>query len=692
MLVTPEALLSSFGPFGRSKLIKKELSGEILISRDGQQILEYCTHTSSSSSSAFLSVMRAACIDFGNRHGDGSSSAILLLEFLLNHIICRYPNLMRVSSSSQYSSSKYSIGSSNSFGSYGKDYQKRIQFLQSFNVVKKILQSNAQLIKTEFINCKVFQEISDHKLFARGIWTNLLVPATNPTTATRIISLLLKWFDIEGSLHLGGSDITSICQFQHICKFLLDRIDVYIVSTSIGSFHDSYILGNCEFMLEGRLLEYASLLPSVSLETIHASEEDTDSFHFVCVKNINCKLDMSVGVEVSDSHDLRNLFKIGNSYLRHSFYNLRKNSRVHVIFTSDSVDGDVLSLLKSFHLQVIDRVPSNYLIGLATFAHVQIIDSCDSFIHDKDTALDLIFKKSIGSFQYAEKIVFSPHETFVLIHGVDRKKNYPSILHERNTNSTVSVSQMILHGNGSESIANVYKRLIKRCLQLAVAAKVNTRDVVGNAGGSTGLEYVCVAAGLGTVEIAWCKLLRKLSSVVSLDECNNSQFENGDIRTKKVSIEQKLAYQLKKCYPRSKHTVWMTNVSFILEAISSAHENILKLMLANAFSGKSCRSRNRKVEDMLRKVLEPKKGDCNYKYQREEEIDYCIDDRKIDIESILGKIDIFESPSENTLPFEGLMSTSYTLENLSTLRLDVVLELVQLFLRVDHHHVISYEV
>ena len=336
MIVAPEALLTSFGPFGRSKLIKKERSGEIIISRDGQQILQYCSpaplSTSASTSSpshpsAFLLVIRRACIDFGKLHGDGSSSCIFLLEYLLTHIISSHPDLMPAMPSPSHEPTR-----GNSIDYYGKGYQKRISLIQSFNHVTKVLQLSTSHIKSRFINQNILKKVEDYKQLAIGIWTNLLVPATNPTIATNLILLMLQWFDEKsGSTTAVAAAINSIHHFQQICKFLLEHIDTYVINTRIGSFYDSHILGECEYMLEGRLHEHSSLLLSAS-KSKRPHLEYSDKFRFVCIKNISAEQNVATIVKVKNESDAKDIFRMGKIHLSEAFNNLSKVD-VKVVFT-----------------------------------------------------------------------------------------------------------------------------------------------------------------------------------------------------------------------------------------------------------------------------------------------------------------------------------------------------------------------
>ena len=679
--MAPEALLPCFGPFGRSKLIKKDISGEIIITKDGQQILEYCNHSHTSSSFiAFQGVVRAACIDFGTRHGDGSSSTMLLLEFLLKHIICRYPDVMISSPSSQQSSYMVYPGSNRSFG---KSYVKRISLLQSFNHIRKVFHSNAPRIKSYFNECNVFQRITDYKLFAKGIWTNLLVSAANPNIAKRIISLMLCWFDGE---HLPRSEAlrsASIRQFQHTCSYILDNIDVFIISTKIGSFHDSYVLGKRKYMLEGRLQEQSSLFLPTSDE-VQIGEDNSKNFRFVCIKHIDFSLHTPISVEMKDSQDMKSVFTMCKSHLSNAFRNL-SNCGVQVIFTSDNVYGDVLFLLKSFRLRVVDRVPLNHLIGLTAFASIQAIDDCDSLSISKDETLESIMRNCVGSFQYADKIVYSPDESFIIMHSVNRGSTY----YGRESDSKVgNLSQMILHGSGSESIAYLYKRLIKRCLKLVTTAKIFTADVISDDCNDGSVDYVYVAKGMGTVEIAWCQLLRKIIAALACTPKNDPHSVHLASQVEILSIEYVLAHQLKQCLSKGNPSFHTNDTTSVLEAIYSAYESMLRLMIGNAFGSKNSPSHSRKVGHILNK-LKAKQHEPNRQQQRERQTADDVDDQEMELGSILRRVNLFNSSCEQILQSQDPICTSYVLETLTASRMDMVLELAQLFLRIDHHHVIS---
>jgi chaperonin GroEL (HSP60 family) len=167
---------SSFGPFGRSKVIQNLHGGSLIVTKDGQQILESYLSDPQASDPLQTTLINMCC-SISKECGDGSTSALVMVS-----------NIIREMSRS---SSKYSNA--------GTD---RILLLKAIETIHSIIEIYRQQIRKIMIASSIWQlsaesknkgenEVNDTSDFLRGFWGTILQPATNSATASNIGDILV---------------------------------------------------------------------------------------------------------------------------------------------------------------------------------------------------------------------------------------------------------------------------------------------------------------------------------------------------------------------------------------------------------------------------------------------------------------------------------------------------------------------
>jgi TCP-1/cpn60 chaperonin family len=170
------ANFSSFGPFGRSKVIQNIHGGSLIVTKDGQQILESYLSDPQASDPLQRTLINMCC-SISKEYGDGSTSALVMVS-----------NIIREMSRS---SSKYSNA--------GTD---RILLLKAIESIHSIIEIYRHQIRNTMIASSIWQlsaesknkgenEVNDTANFLRGFWGTILQPATNSATASNIGDILV---------------------------------------------------------------------------------------------------------------------------------------------------------------------------------------------------------------------------------------------------------------------------------------------------------------------------------------------------------------------------------------------------------------------------------------------------------------------------------------------------------------------
>lgn len=160
-----DQLLTSFGPYGKAKIIYGD-SGTAQLTKDGKAILE-ALHTVHGSCS-IDSLSRLRCISIGSSLGDGTITAAILLGNLLESI--------------------------DRYGPHG-----RVKLLQSFQIVRRILSGNvAEIMKC--ISRSYGFLVDDPKRLVEIIVRNIVAPSSSLEAAQKLSELMVGTFFTDAIL------------------------------------------------------------------------------------------------------------------------------------------------------------------------------------------------------------------------------------------------------------------------------------------------------------------------------------------------------------------------------------------------------------------------------------------------------------------------------------------------------------
>ena len=159
---------TSFGPLGRSKVIRNQVAGSLLVTKDGRQLLEsYLSNPGRQD--PLEDVLIKMCCSVAVDYGDGSMSAFVIMSLLLKHLT--------TSGLAEH----------------------RFLFLNALELVIHTVDVHKDDITKYMIDKSVWHatsetnddnaDFSDH---IRGLWGCILYPATNSATAASIGSLLVR--------------------------------------------------------------------------------------------------------------------------------------------------------------------------------------------------------------------------------------------------------------------------------------------------------------------------------------------------------------------------------------------------------------------------------------------------------------------------------------------------------------------
>ena len=168
---------SSFGPFGRSKVIQNLHGGSLIVTKDGQQILESYLSDPRANDPLQRAVINMCC-SISKEYGDGSTSALVMVSNIIREM--------------NRSSSKYSNARTD-----------RILLIKAIETIYSIVEMYRHEIRQIMIASSIWQlsaesksnrdnEINDTSAFLRGFWGTILQPATNSAMASNIGDILVQ--------------------------------------------------------------------------------------------------------------------------------------------------------------------------------------------------------------------------------------------------------------------------------------------------------------------------------------------------------------------------------------------------------------------------------------------------------------------------------------------------------------------
>jgi chaperonin GroEL (HSP60 family) len=176
MLVVTEMntdIRSSFGPFGRCKIVRNQLGGSLIITKDGQQLLE-CILSNPSHNDTLQHALIQKCCSVSTCHGDGTMSALIIISHIVHELTTILTNR-------------------------SKPITQRILLLNALEVLMQVSKSQEALINQHMINASIWCESSknlcEEVVFLqqiKALWMGILLPATNANTATNLLNILVS--------------------------------------------------------------------------------------------------------------------------------------------------------------------------------------------------------------------------------------------------------------------------------------------------------------------------------------------------------------------------------------------------------------------------------------------------------------------------------------------------------------------
>ena len=168
MLVSGETeIRTSFGPMGRSKVVRNQVAGSLILTKDGQQLLQ-CYLSDPKLQDPLEKALITMCCGVAKEYGDGSMSALVIMSTISKSLNISVPS------------------------------RNRLHILNAVEVIIHAVEMHKKLIAQYMIDHSVWHstnsdddlsKVQDH---IRGLWGSILLPATNIATASNIIALLVR--------------------------------------------------------------------------------------------------------------------------------------------------------------------------------------------------------------------------------------------------------------------------------------------------------------------------------------------------------------------------------------------------------------------------------------------------------------------------------------------------------------------
>lgn len=166
-------VLTSFGPFGRSKIVRNQLGGSLIVTKDGQQLLE-CILSNPSHHDPFQHILIQKCCSVSTSHGDGTVSALIIMSHIVHELTTILTNV-------------------------SKPMAQRIILLNALEALIHVIKSEKGLIIEHMIinsiwcgNSKSIFEEGVILQQIKALWMGILLPATNANTAANMLNILVS--------------------------------------------------------------------------------------------------------------------------------------------------------------------------------------------------------------------------------------------------------------------------------------------------------------------------------------------------------------------------------------------------------------------------------------------------------------------------------------------------------------------
>ena len=155
-------LSACFGPHGRNKVVQNLSGGAVVVTKDGQQLLE-CQQ--SSTTSIFENSLLKLCSNVSSRCGDGSLRTMFIMSDVLRSIIESTRTL-----------------------------KIRIQWLAALETVAHTVQAMKYHVTQQMLANSVWWTSTNYSISSDilGLWSNVMLPGCNSAMTCNLVQLLVR--------------------------------------------------------------------------------------------------------------------------------------------------------------------------------------------------------------------------------------------------------------------------------------------------------------------------------------------------------------------------------------------------------------------------------------------------------------------------------------------------------------------
>ena len=537
-------LRSIVGPCG-STIILDTGGGSIELTRDGHQILCACRNNDLAWNNLSRFLLKL-CINVGDKCGDGTISTSLMLDCLLKEVIARNLKV---------------------------DSLKRIRFLQAYEVIQCVFNSNKQIITESLINIGIWKSCTissppnigssltsiDELCAIKGLMLTTLYPASNSNLANILLSVITSWLRLS-----NDGKTLSKC---HYARTHFDELIICSESASAsGQVGDSYPLPLDSIMIENAKCKEVRKLCKVP----------DKKYLFVCIHSLLTKSNDDKMMTLS----LTSLSTLSQKASHRLLYvntliSYMKERNISVLVSCEEVDDDLYNALTSADIVIIDRVSHSYLQKLAELSKTVVWTNIfDLQIGTNDTNSEKLVHE-YGTFDHALMIKTSRFSNHIFIKGIGSSRT-----------TLDHVSQLFLVCNATSM--GMLKRMIRRCLKNVMAALNEGRADSGT---------LVLTPGAGAAEMQWSILFHGISEQLKKYYNHQNITKSNDNNSKQSLIDlivNKLQQYAEQKYSQS----LLREIATVCQHISKAYKTIPRNSINNSMRNRITQ-RNSNVERLL---------------------------------------------------------------------------------------------
>lgn len=298
-------VLSSFGPFGRSKLFIDSGGGRI-VTKDGLHVYDLFRKDLTSVVDQYL---LKQCIKHASERGNGVHSMLLMFYCLSKKLSNQIP-----------------------------DKYMRIDGSRAINAIIRSVMTCQKSIADHFLTFGVWRAENDTVKWISECCGTILLPAIDGLTANAVKSILLRWI-VPSSGAIAYSAASSVCHYilNNVDILLFSTLDGSSVSSSVAASVTPYYLPMSEVIILGNCNDLAAL--AVTAPPFNDSDW---GFKFVCIRHLIDEPSTHILAAATISSVV---FASVDGIVTALAY--MSQLKVNVVLTEDSVDENTLHVLSS---------------------------------------------------------------------------------------------------------------------------------------------------------------------------------------------------------------------------------------------------------------------------------------------------------------------------------------------------------